>query len=52
MDTNIVNKKSVSVWWYLYVLSNTQATPEAQFMQKLSNTEGELKKNVAYEKSV
>ena len=52
MDTNIVNKKSVSVWWYLYVLRNTQATFEAQFMQKLSNTEGELKKSVAYEKGV
>ena len=23
MDANIVNIKSVSVWWYLYVLSNT-----------------------------
>ena len=48
MKTNIVNKKSVSVW--LCVLSNTQATFEAQFMQKLSNTEAELKKSVAYNK--
>ena len=23
IDTNIVNIKSVSVWWCLYVLSNT-----------------------------
>ena len=36
----------------IYVLSNTQATFQAQFMQKLSNTEGELKKSVAYEKGV
>ena len=48
MDTNIVNKKSVSVWWYLYVSSNTQATFEAQLMKKLNNTESELKKSVAH----
>ena len=25
IDTNMVNIKSVSVWWLLYVLSNTEA---------------------------
>ena len=49
MDTNIVNIKSVSVWWCLYVLSNTYATREVQVMKKVSNTEAELKESVAYE---
>ena len=49
MDTNMANT-SVSVWWCLYVLSNTQATFEAQFIRKLSNTEAELKRTVAYKK--
>ena len=31
-------------------LSNNYATFEAQFMRKLSNTEAELKKSVAYKK--
>ena len=31
-----------------YVLSNTQATFEAQFMKNVSNFEMELKKSVAY----
>ena len=52
MDTNIVNMKNVSVWWCLYVLSNTKATFEAQFTKKFSNTKAELKKSVAYKKSV
>ena len=30
-----------------YILSNAQATFEAQFIKKLSNTEAELKKDVA-----
>ena len=34
----------------LYVLSNTEATSEAQFMKKLSKAEAELKKSVAHEK--
>ena len=42
MDKNVVNIKYVSVWWCLYVLSNTEATFEAQFMEKLSNTEAEF----------
>ena len=33
-----------------FVLSNIKATFEAQFMKKLSNTEAELKKRVAYRK--
>ena len=32
------------------VLSNTQATSEAQFMKKLSNTEADYKKSVACKK--
>ena len=37
MATNIANTKSVSVWWWcLYVLTNTYATLEAQFIKKLS----------------
>ena len=32
----------------VYVLINTQATFEAQFIKKLSNTESELKNNAAY----
>ena len=50
MDKNVLNIKYVSVWWCLYVLSNTEATFEAQFMKKLSNTEAELKKSDAYKK--
>ena len=30
-----------------YILSNAKATFEAQFIKKLSNTEAELKKDVA-----
>ena len=52
MDTNIRNIKYVSVFLWLHLLSNTQTTFEAQFMKKLSNTEAELKKSVAYKKSV
>ena len=35
----------------LIILRNNQATLEAQFMKKLSNTEAELKKSVAYKKT-
>ena len=34
----------------LYVFSNTKAIFEAQFMKKLNETEGELKKRVAYKR--
>ena len=50
MGINILNIKCVSVSWWLYVLSNTLATFEAQFMKKSNNTESELKKSVAYKK--
>ena len=36
----------------LTCIKQRQATFEAQFMNKLSNTEAELKKSVAYKKSV
>ena len=52
IDTNIVNTECVSLWLCLYVFSNTDATFEAQFMKKLSNTEVELKKSIAYKKRV
>ena len=32
----------------MLIFINTEATFEAQFMQKLSNTEAELKRTVAY----
>ena len=31
-------------------ISNAKATSEAQFMKKLSNTDAEMKKSVAYKK--
>ena len=45
------NTKNVSVWCCLYILSNTSATSDTQFMKKLSNTEAELKKDIAFKKS-
>ena len=39
-----------SIMMVICVLSNIQATFEAQFMKKLSNTGAELKKSVAYRK--
>ena len=51
MDTNTVNIKCLSMMWCLYILSNTKATFEARFMKKLSNTETELRKSVAYKKA-
>ena len=46
IDTNI---KCALVWLWSYLLSNTKATLEAQFMKKLSNAEAELViKYVAY----
>ena len=35
----------------LIILRNNKATLEAQFVKKLSNTEAELKKRVAYKKN-
>ena len=37
---------------FIYVLSNTEATFEAQFMKNLRNLEAKLKKGVSYKKSV
>ena len=34
----------------IYILSNTWATLEVQFIKKLSSTEADLKKSVAFEK--
>ena len=48
IDTNI---KCALVWLWSYLLSNSKATLEAQFMKKLSNDEAELEKYVAYKKS-
>ena len=44
--------KYVSVKWWLYVLSNTKATFEAQFMKKFSKTKAELKKALLIKKRV
>ena len=41
---------SIMMVW-LYVLSNTQATFEAQFMKKLSNTQAALKKALLVKKA-
>ena len=49
MDTNIQNIEYLGKI-VLYVISNTLATCEPQFMKKLSNTEAELKKCVVYKK--
>ena len=35
----LINIKSASVWWCLYVLSNNQPTLEVQFMKKFRNAE-------------
>ena len=37
MIANIVNIKSVFIWWCLYVLSNNYAAFEDQFMKMLRN---------------
>ena len=39
---HIINIRIISVWLDLYVLRNTQATFEVQFMRKLSNAEADL----------
>ena len=52
MDTNTINIRSGSLWCCLCVLSNTYAAFEAYFMKKLDNTEADLKKCIAYKKSV
>ena len=44
MDINILNINFVSVQRWVFVLSNTKATFEAQFTKKLSNTKAGLRK--------
>ena len=52
MDKNIVNKKSVSVWWCLYVLSNTQATNTcSSIYEKVKQHWRWVEKSIAYKKS-
>ena len=41
---HMVNIRIISVWCCLYVLRNTQAIFDVQFMRKLSNAEADLKK--------
>ena len=50
MIMNIPIIKCASAGSWLYAISNPKATSEAEFMKKLSNTETELKKSVAYKK--
>ena len=50
--TQIYKVYYASVRSCLYVISNTWATFKAQFIKKLSITEAELKKSVAYKKSL
>ena len=45
-------KKCLTIMMLIYVLSNTYATLEAQFMKDLSSTEAELEKSFAYKKNV
>ena len=49
MDTNKIWHALVRSC--LYVISNTWATFEPQFIKKLSNTKAGLKKNVVYKKA-
>ena len=44
----LINTKSVSVWWGLYVLSNTQPTLKVQFVKRLRALRLGWKKIVAY----
>ena len=48
-EHKISKYKSASLSWCLYVAKNTEATFKAQ--KKLSNTEAELKKSLAYKKT-
>ena len=51
LDRNKLNIKCLSVYWLVYVLENTWATFEVQFMKKRSKTDAELKKSVAHKKA-
>ena len=50
MRTNILNIKCVSVWWWLYALTNTEVTFEVQII-KVKQHWDLVKKKVAYKKS-
>ena len=52
IDINIQNINFVSVWCWLYVLSNTYTTLETEFMKELKNTEAGLIRSVHYFKYV
>ena len=52
MDINILNINCVSLQWWLFAWSNTQATFEAQFMKNLKILRVSRKKSVTYKKSV
>ena len=45
---NIVNVKGVSVWWCLYVLSNTWATFQAKICKKVKQHWGWKKKSCIF----
>ena len=49
MDTYTKYKMCLSMMMVICI-SNAKATFEAQYMKKLSNTEAEMKKSVAYKK--
>ena len=44
MDTNTLNPTAVTVRSGMYVLNNTSATFEAQFMKTFSTAEAQLKR--------
>ena len=44
--------KTMEITWRYHVISNSQATFEAQFIWRLSSTGTELKKSVAYKKTL
>ena len=51
IDINIQNINFVSVWCWLYVLSNTYTTLETEFMKELKNTEAGLIRSDAHKKA-
>ena len=48
MDTNIVNIRSISLWWHLYVLSNTWSSIHEKVKQHWGRSE---KKRCLYKKA-
>ena len=43
MDTNVVNIRTVSLWWCLYVLSNTEAELKKALLTKKASNYKETK---------